>query len=48
MRGGVTKKKWKKGKMERKKQRASIGLPQVGILGMARGAGHERKASIAQ
>ena len=42
----VTKKKWKKGKM--KKKRGSIGLPPVGIPGMARGVGDESMASIAQ
>ena len=45
---GVTKQKWKKGKILKKKKRGSIGLPQVGILGMARGVGCQSKASIAQ
>ena len=44
---GVTKNKWKKGKMK-KKNRGSIGMPQVGIPGMARGVGDESKESIAQ
>ena len=48
-RGGGNKKQMEKGEVEtKKKTRGIIGMPQVGIPGMARRVGDESKASIAQ